>query len=155
MILQIKKYKESIGYGISLAMLFFLLRWLEIRFLIFSHQYEIYAGGIALLFTAIGIFIANKMTPQKTKTILIEKEIHVDKIPFEINENEIAERKISRRELEVLALIAAGKSNQEIASQLYVSLSTIKTHTANLFEKLDAKRRTQAIKKAKQLNILP
>lgn len=154
MLLTIKKYKESIGYGVSLALLFFLLRWLEIR-LLFSHQYEIYIGAIALLFTALGIWLANKITSPKIETIIIEKEILVHEIPFFINEEVINRLKISKRELEVLSLIASGKSNQEIAAYLYVSLSTVKTHVANLFEKLDVKRRTQAIETAKKLQILP
>ncbi|WP_309640974.1 LuxR C-terminal-related transcriptional regulator [Flavobacterium sp.] len=153
MLVTIKKYKESIGYGISLALLFFLLRWLEIRLLIFSHQYEIYVGAIAILFTALGIWLANKIT--SPKTIIIEKEVLVNDIPFTVNEEVLSQLKISKRELEVLSLMASGKSNQEIAAQLYVSLSTIKTHAANLFEKLDAKRRTQAIETAKKLQILP
>jgi DNA-binding CsgD family transcriptional regulator len=150
-VLQIKKYKEPICFGISLALLFFLLRWLEIHFLFFTHQYEIYVGIIAVLFTALGIWLAGELT--KPKTIIVEKTVSI--LPFEVDENEIQLRKISKRELEVLSLIATGKSNQEIAAQLYVSLSTVKTHTANLFEKLDAKRRIQAIETAKRLHILP
>ena len=153
MLVTIKKYKESIGYGISLALLFFLLRWLEIRLLIFSHQYEIYVGVIAVLFTALGIWLANKIT--SPKTIIVEKEVLVNEIPFTVNEEILSQLKISKRELEVLSLMASGKSNQEIAAHLFVSLSTIKTHIANLFEKLDAKRRTQAIETAKRLHILP
>jgi len=155
MLLTIKKYKESIGYGVSLALLFFLLRWLEIRLLIFSHQYEIYVGAIALLFTAIGIWLANKITHPKVETIIIEKEVFVNEIPFLINQEVINRLKISKRELEVLSLMASGKSNREIATELYVSLSTIKSHVANLFEKLDVKRRTQAVETAKKLHILP
>ena len=109
---------------------------------------------MAIIFTAFGIFIANKIRPLEIKTITIEKQILVDSNSFKLNEKEIAHRKISKRELEILALIAAGKSNQEIATQLFVSLPTIKTHIANLFEKLDAKRRTQAIEKAKKLEII-
>ena len=155
MVTTIKKYKESIGYGVSLALLFFLLRWLEIRLLIFSHQYEIYVGAIALLFTAIGIWLANKITHPKVETIIIEKEVFVNEIPFLINQEVINRLKISKRELEVLSLMASGKSNREIATELYVSLSTIKSHVANLFEKLDVKRRTQAVETAKKLHILP
>jgi len=155
MVTTIKKYKESIGYGVSLAVLFFLLRWLEIRFIIYNHQYEIYIVAIAVLFTVFGIWLANKITTPKVKTIIIEKEIVVSEVPFIINETALNNLKISKRELEVLALIAAGKSNQEIAAQLFVSLSTIKTHVANLFEKLNVKRRTQAIETAKKLQILP
>lgn len=155
MLLTIKKYKESIGYGVSLALLFFLLRWLEIRLLIFSHQYEIYVGAIALLFTAMGIWLANKITHPKVETIIIEKEVFVNEIPFLINHEVINRLKISKRELEVLSLMASGKSNREIATELYVSLSTVKSHVANLFEKLDVKRRTQAVETAKNLHILP
>ena len=155
MLLVIKKYKESIGYGLSLAVLFFLLRWFELRFMIFTHQYEIYFGFIAVLFTVLGIWLAGHFTKDKVKTIWVEKEIIINAaVPFEINQHEIMARKISKRELEVLALIAAGKSNNEIADELFVSLSTVKTHTANLYEKLEAKRRTQAIEKAKELHIL-
>lgn len=155
MLRAIKKYKESISYGISLAMLFFLLRWLEIRLLIFEHQFEIYASIIAILFTILGIWIANKITSPKVKTVIIEKEIRLSPHEFVLNENNLNRYKISKRELEVLSLIAAGKSNQEIAAELYVSVSTIKTHIANLFEKLNAKRRTQAIETAKKLQLLP
>lgn len=155
MLRAIKKYKESISYGISLAMLFFLLRWLEIRLLIFEHQFEIYASIIAVLFTILGIWIANKITSPKVKTIIVEKEIHRIRHEFVLNENNLSFYKISKRELEVLSLIAAGKSNQEIATELYVSISTVKTHIANLFEKLNAKRRTQAIEAAKKLQLLP
>lgn len=155
MLLTIKKYKESIGYGVSLALLFFLLRWLEIRLLIFSHQYEIYVGAIALLFTAMGIWLAKKITHPKVETIIIEKEVFVNEIPFLINHEVINRLKISKRELEVLSLMASGKSNREIATELYVSLSTVKSHVANLFEKLDVKRRTQAVETAKKLHILP
>ncbi|WP_298224087.1 LuxR C-terminal-related transcriptional regulator [Flavobacterium sp.] len=155
MLLTFKKYKESIGYGISLALLFFLLRWLELRLLIFSHQFEVYVGAIAILFTALGVWLTNKITSPKVETIIVEKEVLVRDIPFTRNEETLSQLKISKRELEVLTLMAAGKSNQEIAALLFVSLSTVKSHAANLFEKLDVKRRTQAIETAKKRHILP
>jgi ATP/maltotriose-dependent transcriptional regulator MalT len=99
--------------------------------------------------------LANKITTPKVETIIIEKEVVVSESPFIINETALNNLRISKRELEVLTLIASGKSNQEIAAQLFVSLSTIKTHVANLFEKLNVKRRTQAIETAKKLQILP
>jgi len=79
----------------------------------------------------------------------------VREVPFTRNEETLSQLKISKRELEVLTLMAAGKSNQEIAALLFVSLSTVKSHAANLFEKLDVKRRTQAIETAKKRHILP
>ena len=62
---------------------------------------------------------------------------------------------LSKREIEVLQLMAEGNSNQEIAAHLFVSLATIKTHISNLFEKMEVKRRTQAIEKAKRLALIP
>ncbi len=74
---------------------------------------------------------------------------------FSINQTELEARKISKRELEVLQLMSEGLSNQEIASRLFVSLHTIKTHSSNLFEKLEVKRRTQAVETAKKLQLIP
>jgi len=148
------KNKSTILYGIFLAVLLLLLKWLELRFIIINHAFEIYAGSIAVLFTALGIWLALKLT--KPKTILIEKEIFTPKSAiFILNEKELAKLNISKRELEVLQLMSEGLSNQEIASKLFVSLNTIKTHNARLFEKLEVKRRTQAIETAKRLSIIP
>jgi LuxR family maltose regulon positive regulatory protein len=61
---------------------------------------------------------------------------------------------LSERELEVLRLIAAGQSNEEIAAQLIISLGTVKAHTSNIYRKLDARGRAQAIVKARELNLL-
>lgn len=145
------KHKETILYGIALALLLFLLKWLELRFIIINHTFEIYAGLIALLFTALGIWLALKLTQPK----IIEKEVIVVNTSFSFNEKAMNELGLSKREIEVLQLLAEGLSNQEIAEKLFVSLNTIKTHTSNLFEKLDVKRRTQAIEKAKRLCLIP
>jgi NarL family two-component system response regulator LiaR len=84
-----------------------------------------------------------------------EKQVFVDNdSDFKLNEQAVAQLRISKRELEVLQLMAEGLSNQEIAGRLFVSLNTIKTHTSNLFEKLEAGRRTQAIEKAKRLSLI-
>ena len=153
--LKLKPYKEIISYAISIAVLLLLFRWLEFRFLILQHQYEIYIGFISIFFLLFGIWLADKITKPKVKTIVVEKEIRVAVDNFVLNENELLQRNISKRELEVLTLMAKGLSNQEIAEQLFVSLNTIKTHSAKLFEKLEVKRRTQAIETAKKLQLLP
>ena len=150
----LQKHKATIIYGIGLAFLLFLLKWLELRFIIFDHALEVYIGAIAVLFTALGIWLALKLS--KPKTVVVEKEVWVtNSRDFVLNEKERDRLDLSKRELEVLQLMAQGLSNQEIAERLYVSLSTIKTHSANLFEKLDVKRRTQAIEKAKRLSLIP
>lgn len=156
------KHKLIILYGVALAILLFLLKWLELRFIIMDHAFEIYAGAIAIIFTSLGIWLALKLTKPKVTTVVVEKEVYLDKeVPvsfnggFMLNEQALSKSGISKRELEVLQLIARGFSNQEIADHLFVSLNTVKTHSSNLFLKLDVKRRTQAIEKAKRLSLIP
>lgn len=148
--------KNIILYGSSLALLLLLLRWLEFRFLVLNHALDIYIGAIALIFTGLGIWLALKLAKPKTQTIIVEKEVFVQPLEeFVLNEAELEKLAISKRELEVLELMAKGMSNQEIAERLFVSLNTIKTHSGKIFEKLDVKRRTQAVEKAKRLSIIP
>lgn len=148
--------KVLLVYGLSLALLLFLLKWLELRFIIFDHALEIYIGAIAIIFTALGIWLALKLTKPKIERVVVEKEIYIEKKKeFVFNETAFTRLGLSRRELDVLQLMAEGYSNAEIATRLFVSLNTIKTHASNLFFKLDANRRTQAIEKAKTLSLIP
>jgi DNA-binding CsgD family transcriptional regulator len=152
----LSKHKHVILYGICLALLLFLLKWLELRFVILNHAFEIYIGAIALIFTGLGIWLALKLTKPKVKTVVVEKEVYIPQDDaFVLNERELEQMGISSRELEVLQLMAEGLSNQEIAGRLFVSLNTVKTHSSRLFEKMDVKRRTQAVEKAKRLRIIP
>lgn len=155
--------KHALLYGVALAMLFFLLKWLQIRYLVIDNAMDIYIGAIAVIFTALGIWLALKLVKPKTETIFIEKEIYLDALvplqqangSFVINEKILDKSGISARELEVLQLMAKGLSNQEIAAHLFISLNTIKTHSSNLFLKMDVKRRTQAVDKARKLGLIP
>ncbi|SKB85834.1 response regulator transcription factor [Dyadobacter psychrophilus] len=149
------KHRPTILYGISLALLLFLLKWLELRFIVINHIFEIYAGAIALLFTGLGIWLALKLTKPKVETVIVEKEVFIDTKEFRFNAQEQARLGLSKRELEVLGLISEGLSNQEIAAQLFVSLNTVKTHSSRLFEKMEVKSRTQAVEKAKRLSLIP
>jgi two-component system, NarL family, response regulator LiaR len=150
------KNKLVILYGASLAAILLLLKWLEFRFVIMDHAFDVYIGAIALLFTCLGIWLAIKLNKPKTETIIVEKEIYITKSAgdFIPDEKLLLAHGISKREWEVLRLMSEGLSNQEIASRLFLSLNTIKTHSSKLFEKLDAKRRTQAIEKAKRMGLL-
>lgn len=151
----ISKNKHILLYGISLALLLALLKWLELRFIIMENAYEIYSGLIALIFMGVGIWLALKLAKPKKETVFVEKEIYITNTgDFVLNEKEIEKLSISKRELEVLQLMAEGLSNQEIAERLFVSLNTIKTHSSKVLEKLDVKRRTQAVEKAKRLSII-
>jgi len=150
------RHKAIILYSISLAFLLFLLKWLELRFIIYRHSFEIYIGAIALLFTALGIWLALKLSKPKVKTVVIEKEVYLSRREnFTPNTSLISQFELSKRELEILSLMAEGHSNEEIAKTIFISLSTVKTHNQNIFAKLDVKRRTQAIDKAKRLNLIP
>ena len=148
--------KATIIYSISLALLLFLLKWLELRFILFDHAFEVYIGFIAVIFTALGIWLALKLSKPKIETVVVEKEVYVHRNEnFVLDTSLVSRLGLSKRELEILGLLAQGHSNQEIAAKLFVSLSTVKTHIQNLFEKLDVKRRIQAVEKAKRLNLIP
>ena len=155
--------KHTLLYGFALAVLLATLKWLELRYLIIDHAMDIYSGSIALLFTLLGIWVAVKVMQPKTRTVVVETEIYVPVAApaptaagnFAINNKILEQTGISNRELEVLQLMATGLSNQEIAGKLYVSLNTVKTHSSNLFLKLDVKRRTQAADKARKLGLVP
>ena len=137
-------------------MLLFLLKWLEFHFIIINNAYEVYAGAIAVVFTLLGIWLALKLTKPRVETVVVEKPVYISHVSdFLPNQEELERLNISRRELEVLELMAEGLSNQEISARLFVSLNTIKTHSSNLFDKMDVKRRTQAIEMAKRLCIIP
>jgi len=152
----LQRNKAIIIYSISLAFLLFLLKWLELRFIIFDHSFEIYIGFIAVIFTALGIWLALKLSKPKIETVVVEKEVYVHRNEnFELNTSLVTQLELSKRELEILGLLAQGHSNQEIATALFVSLSTVKTHLQNIFGKLDVQRRIQAVEKAKRLSLIP
>ena len=148
--------KATILYSISLALLLFLLKWLELRYILFDHSFEIYIGFIAVIFTALGIWLALKLSKPKIETVVVEKEVYVNRNEnFVLDTSLVSQLELSKRELEILSLLSQGHSNQEIAAKLFVSLSTVKTHNQNLFEKLEVKSRLQAVEKAKRLNLIP
>ena len=145
--------KQVILYGVSLACIMLLMRWLELRYLIFSYSFEVYVGFIALIFTSLGIWLATRLMRPKVETVIVERNIATPG-DFNFNAAEAERLGLSKRELEVLDKMAGGLSNQEIADSLFVSLNTVKTHTSNLFDKLEVRRRTQAIEKARKLGLL-
>ncbi|RCR71100.1 response regulator transcription factor [Larkinella punicea] len=151
----LKQNKLILLYGVSLALLLFFLKWLEMQFLIVNYTFEIYIGAIAILFTGLGIWLSLKLINPQIETVIVEKSVYVNPPDFSVNEAERTKVGLSKRELEVLQLIAEGLSNQEIASRLFVSLNTVKTHSSKVLEKLEVKRRTQAIEKAKRLSLIP
>jgi NarL family two-component system response regulator LiaR len=138
--------RTIILYSLALAALVFLLKFLEYRFIIRDLSFEFYFGIVAILFTALGIWAGLKLT--RKKIVMVGPQ-------FILNEPELLRLGISKRELEVLESISQGLSNQQIADKLFVSLNTIKTHSSNLFLKLEVSRRTQAVQRAKELRLIP
>ncbi len=153
------RYKSILLYAVSLVLILIGLQVVQYKLLLVNHSYELYILCIAILFTGLGIWLALKLMKPKTEiqTVIVEKTVLVKELSeseLQKIEKQIQQLGISSREMEVLQLMAQGLSNQEIANRLFVSLHTIKTHSSRLFEKMDVKRRTQAIEKARQLNII-
>ncbi|NIR51281.1 response regulator transcription factor [candidate division KSB1 bacterium] len=141
-------------YGATLAILVFALKWLQWKFLITDNSLDIYIGLIAVFFSILGVWIAIQLVKSKTRTVVVEKEIYLP--PQDnpaINEIELKKLDLTEREYEVLQLLSKGYSNAEIAENLFLSVSTIKTHVSNLFVKMDVRSRAQAIEKSKRLRI--
>jgi DNA-binding CsgD family transcriptional regulator len=146
--------KHILIYGLCGGVLIVLLKFVEYRFLVIEHSIEIYGGLIALLFAVLGIWLGLKLT--KTKETIVVKEVLLPaQQSFTLDEVRLRELGITRRELEILELIAHGLSNREIAEKLFVSENTVKTHSSRLFDKLSAKRRTQAVQVGKEAGLIP
>jgi two-component system, NarL family, response regulator LiaR len=144
--------KHILIYGLCGGLLIAGLRLIEYRFLVVEHSIEIYGGLIALLFAGLGIWVGLKLT--RKKEVVVFREVTVS-APFAVNNTKVQELGVTPRELEILELIARGLSNREIAEKLFVSENTVKTHSSRLFDKLSAKRRTQAVQIGKELGLIP
>jgi DNA-binding NarL/FixJ family response regulator len=142
--------RTIIIYGLAMAALIAVLKLVEYKYFVRDIPLEVYVGMIAVMFTSIGVWAGLRLTRPK-----VVREIVETNAPFRLDEANLQKLGISKREYEVLELISHGLSNQEIADKLFVSTSTIKTHVSNVLAKLDSKRRTQAIQRAKELRILP
>jgi DNA-binding NarL/FixJ family response regulator len=148
--------KDVLVYGLVGGVLIAVLRLVEYRFLLVQHSFEIYAGLVAALFAGVGIWLGLKLSRPRIEERVVVQEVRVPAgAPFRPDAARLEQLGITRRELEILELIAAGMSNREIAGKLFVSENTVKTHSSRLFEKLQAKRRTQAVQIGKQQGLLP
>jgi DNA-binding CsgD family transcriptional regulator len=137
-------WKRVMFYGALLAAGTLALQWLDYQRLARAYSADIYLFLVAVAFLALGIFLGMRVLGSAPPPAT-----------FDGNPNARASLGISPSELKVLHEIAAGRSNKEIAARLEVSPNTVKTHVARLFEKLGAKRRTEAINRARELGIVP
>jgi NarL family two-component system response regulator LiaR len=147
--------RDVLVYGLLGGVLIAVLKLIEYRFLLVEHSFEIYAGLVAALFAALGIWLGLKLTRGRVEERVVVREVRVPaEGPPALNPARAEELGITPRELEILELIAAGLSNREIAARLFVSENTVKTHSSRLFDKLNARRRTQAVQIARDQGLI-
>ena len=145
-------------YGIVGGILVAILQWTQYRFLVIEHSAEIYGALIAAIFAGLGIWLGLRLKSAREKIVVREVEIPVSVAApesFVPNDRKREDLNITRRELEILELVAQGLSNREIAEKLFVSENTVKTHCSRAFDKLGAKRRTQAVQLGKEMGLIP
>lgn len=147
--------KTVLIYGLLGGVLIAGLKLIEYRFLVVEHSIEVYGGLVAILFSALGIWLGLRMTRRRDRIVVREVQVAPAPGPFAPDVKRLEQLGITPRELQILELIAAGMSNREIAEKLFVSENTVKTHSSRLFDKLDARRRTQAVQRAKEAGLIP
>lgn len=153
--------RTALVYGLLGGVLIAALRFVEYRFLVIEHSLEIYGGIIALVFSMLGIWLGLRLTRPKEVVrevpveVPVEVHVPVPTMVFVRDDAQLERLGITPRELEILEAMAAGLSNREIGERLFVSENTVKTHAARLYDKLSAKRRTQAVQRAKEARLIP
>ncbi len=155
---RVRLWRHILLFGLAGGILITLLKWTEYRYLVIEHSIEIYGGLTAATFAAFGIWLGLRLTRKQ----IVLKEVRVSVPvpgpagePFAVNSKKLEELEITPRELEILQLMAKGMSNREIAEKLFVSENTVKTHSSRVFDKLGAKRRTQAVQLGKEFGLIP
>jgi DNA-binding CsgD family transcriptional regulator len=146
--------KYVLLYGLLGGVLIAGLRLIEYRWLVVEHSVEIYAGLVAAVFASLGIWLGLRLT-RHTETIVVREVMVEAPATFVRDESKLQSLGITPRELEILQLIAEGLSNKEIAERVFVSENTVKTHSSRVFDKLGARRRTQAVQLGKELRLIP
>lgn len=146
--------KQLLFYGLLGGVLIAVLKLVEFKFLVIENRFEIYGGIVAALFAGLGIYFGLRWT--RKKEVVVIKEVRINSSePFILNTNKLEELGITGREHEILGLIARGLSNKEIGEKLFIGENTVKTHSSRLFDKLNAKRRMQAVQIGKEMGLIP
>jgi len=143
--------RDVLVFGAAAGLLIFVLKLTEYRFLVLEHSVEIYVGVVAALAAAVGIWLGRSLKRRKAS----EPSPAPPTEPFAPDAARLAQLGLTSRELEILGLIASGLSNREIGEKLFVSENTVKTHASRLFDKLGARRRTQAVQMGKAARLIP
>ena len=156
--------RHALIFGLVGGLLIATLQYTEYRFVVIEHSVELYGALVAILFAAFGIWLGLRITRRREtirETVVVREVLVPAEAPAAFPHNAAHQQAqqqalgITARELEILTLVARGLSNREIATQLFVSENTVKTHCARAFDKLGAARRTQAVQRGKELGLLP
>jgi DNA-binding CsgD family transcriptional regulator len=146
--------RHVVLYGVLGGILIAGLELIEYRWLVVEHSLEIYGGLVAAIFAGVGIWLGHRLT-RRRETVVVREVMVPAPSSFVRDERRLASLGITPRELEILELIAQGLSNREIAERANVSENTVKTHSSRVFDKLGARRRTQAVQLGKELRLIP
>jgi DNA-binding CsgD family transcriptional regulator len=146
--------KHVLLYGLLGGILIAGLKAIEYRWLVVEHSVEIYGGLVAAVFASLGIWLGLRLTRHR-ETVVVREVMVPAPADFVRDQGKLESLGITPRELEILELIAAGLSNREIAERVHVSENTVKTHSSRVFDKLGARRRTQAVQLGKELRLIP
>lgn len=141
--------RQIVFWSAAGGILIALLKLIEYKHFVHEYPSEVYGGLVALIFTAVGIYLGLKWT--RNQKVLVVRAAG----PFVLDEGNLHEIGLTPREHEILGLIAQGLSNREIGATLFVSENTVKTHSSRLFEKMQVSRRVQAVKRGKELGLIP
>jgi DNA-binding CsgD family transcriptional regulator len=147
-------------FGLVGGLLIATLQYTEYRFVVIEHSVELYSGLVAILFATFGIWLGLRITRRREtirETVVVREVLVPAEAPGPFAPDTARQQTlgITARELEILTLVARGLSNREIATELFVSENTVKTHCARAFDKLGAKRRTQAVQLGKEFGLIP
>ena len=149
--------KHVLLYGLLAGVLIAGLKFIEYRWLVVEYSVEIYGALVATVFASLGIWLGLRLTrpARHTETVVVREVMVEAPVEFVRDQAKVEALGITPRELEILALIAEGLSNKEIAARVFVSENTVKTHSSRVFDKLGARRRTQAVQLGKELRLIP
>lgn len=153
-------WRPVVVYGVLAGVLIALLRLIEYRWLVLSHSLEIYGGIVAVLFAWLGLWLGRHFLGREREVVRevpveVPVAVSAPAVPFVTDAARVEALGLTPREREILSLMAEGLSNREIAARVYLSENTVKTHAARVYDKLGARRRTQAVQLARSQLLIP
>lgn len=146
--------RHVLVFGLVAGVLIAGLKAIEYRWLVVEHSVEIYGAVVAAVFASLGIWLGLKLT-RRHETVVVREVMVAGPVEFVCDQGRLESLGITARELEILQLMSTGLSNKEIARRSFVSENTVKTHSSRVFQKLGARRRTQAVQLGREMRLIP